>query len=121
MGDLLSVALIIAVAAAIGVSYEICIQDTIVFWVKAGCVQPNPGIVGVIAYVFYLPLSIIIPSSSGLAAASMPIIAPVVGGIAGREVAIVAFATAWTFEYDGSNYRFIDGRTFDRGRFTRFG
>lgn len=54
----------------------------------------NPGIVGVIAYVSYLLLSIIIPSSSGLVAASMPIIAPVAGGIAGREVAIVAFATA---------------------------
>ncbi|MFZ2275366.1 MAG: hypothetical protein WAV68_00110 [Candidatus Nanogingivalis sp.] len=95
VGDLLSVALIIAVAAAIGVVMKSGgIQDTIVFWGESWLRGTNPGIVGVIAYVFYLPLSIIIPSSSGLAAASMPIIAPVVGGIAGREVAIVAFATA---------------------------
>jgi uncharacterized ion transporter superfamily protein YfcC len=95
VGDLLSVALIIAVAAAIGVVMKSGgIQDTIVFWGESWLRGTNPGIVGVIAYVFYLPLSIIIPSSSGLAAASMPIIAPVVGGIAGREVAIVAFTTA---------------------------
>ena len=95
VADLLSVALVIAVAAAIGVVMKSGgIQDTIVFWGESWLKGTNPGIVGVIAYIFYLPLSIIIPSSSGLAAASMPIIAPVVGGIAGKEVAVVAFATA---------------------------
>ena len=35
------------------------------------------GVVGVLAYLFYLPMSFIVPSSSGLAAATMPVIAPI--------------------------------------------
>ena len=52
-------------------------------------------IVGVLAFIFYIPMSFIIPSSSGLAEASMPIIAPV-AELAGstKEIAVVAFATA---------------------------
>jgi uncharacterized ion transporter superfamily protein YfcC len=93
---LLNVALIIAVAAAIGVLMNAGgIQDTIVHWGEDMLSGVHSGIVGVLAYIFYLPMSIIIPSSSGLASATMPIIAPVseLSG-AGREVAVVAFATA---------------------------
>ncbi len=96
VADLLNVALIIAVAAAIGVLMNAGgIQDTIVHWGEDMLSGVHSGIVGVLAYIFYLPMSIIIPSSSGLASATMPIIAPVseLSG-AGREVAVVAFATA---------------------------
>ncbi|MDO4872028.1 MAG: YfcC family protein [bacterium] len=96
VGDLLSVALIIAVAAGIGVLMQAGgIQDTIVSWGESLLKNVNSGVVGVIAYIFYLPMTFIIPSSSGLAAATMPIMAPVAELVgAGKEVVVVAFATA---------------------------
>ena len=94
--DLLSVALIIAVAAAIGVLMKAGgIQDTIVYWGEELLRNVPSQIVGFLAFIFYIPMSFIIPSSSGLAEASMPIIAPV-AELAGstKEIAVVAFATA---------------------------
>ena len=94
--DLLSVALIIAVAAAIGVLMQAGgIQDTIVHWGEELLRKVPSQIFGVLAYIFYIPMSFIIPSSSGLAEATMPIIAPV-ADLAGssKEIAVVAFATA---------------------------
>ena len=94
--DLLSVALIIAVAAAIGVLMQAGgIQDTIVHWGEELLRKVPSQIFGVLAYIFYIPMSFIIPSSSGLAEATMPIIAPV-ANLAGssKEIAVVAFATA---------------------------
>ena len=94
--DLLSVALIIAVAAAIGVLMQASgIQDTIVHWGEELLRKVPSQIFGVLAYIFYIPMSFIIPSSSGLAEATMPIIAPV-ADLAGssKEIAVVAFATA---------------------------
>ncbi len=35
------------------------------------------GGVGVLAFLFYIPMTFVIPSSSGLAAATMPVLAPV--------------------------------------------
>lgn len=96
VSDMVSVAFIIAVAAAIG---EIMtagqIQDTIVYWGEMALKNVPKPLVGVLTYIFYIPMSFIIPSSSGLATASMPIIAPV-AELAGssKEVAVVAFATA---------------------------
>ena len=94
--DLLSVAVIIAVAAGVAIVMRAGgIEDTIIHWGEKGLTNFNGGLVGVLAYIFYLPLSFIIPSSSGLAAASMPIIAPVselVGS--NKETMVVAFANA---------------------------
>lgn len=94
--DLLSVALIIAVAAGVSVVMQNgAIQDTIISWGEEGLKNVGSGLVGVLAYIFYLPMSFIIPSSSGLAAATMPVIAPVADLVgAGKEVMVVAFATA---------------------------
>lgn len=96
VADLMSVAFIIAVAAAIGeVMNAGGIQDTIVYWGENLLKGTHSGIVGILAFIFYIPMSFIIPSSSGLAAASMPVIAPVVELVgANKEVAVVAFATA---------------------------
>ena len=94
--DLLNVALIIAVAAAIGVLMRAGgIQDTIVYWGEDLLRKVPSQIFGVLAFIFYIPMSFIIPSSSGLAEATMPIIAPV-ASLAGstKEIAVVAFATA---------------------------
>ena len=95
--QLLSVAVIIAVAAAVSIVMRSGgIEDTIIHWGEAGLKNSNGGIVGILAYIFYLPLSFIIPSSSGLAAASMPIIAPVADLVGStKETMIVAFATAY--------------------------
>ena len=94
--DLLGVAVIIAVAAGVSIVMRAGgIEDTIIHWGEKGLANFNGGLVGVLAYIFYLPLSFIIPSSSGLAAASMPIIAPVselVGS--NKETMVVAFANA---------------------------
>lgn len=94
--QLLSVAIIIAVAAAVSIVMRSGgIEDTIIHWGEAGLKNSNGGIVGILAYLFYLPLSFIIPSSSGLAAASMPILAPVADLVGStKETMVVAFATA---------------------------
>lgn len=96
VADMISVALIIAVAAAIGVVMNSGgIQDTIVYWGEKMLRNVPQEFVGILAYIFYLPMSFIIPSSSGLATATMPIIAPVVDSVgASKEAAVVAFATA---------------------------
>ncbi len=94
--QLLSVAIIIAVAAAVSVVMKAGgIEDTIIHWGEESLKNTNGGLVGILAYLFYLPMSFIIPSSSGLAAASMPIIAPV-AELAGahKETMVVAFANA---------------------------
>ncbi len=93
--DLLSVALIIAVAAGVGVVMQNgAIQDTIINWGETA-LKGAGSLVGVLAYIFYLPMSFIIPSSSGLAAATMPVIAPVADLVgSSKEVIVVAFATA---------------------------
>lgn len=93
--DLLSVALIIAVAAGVGVVMQNgAIQDTIISWGESA-LKGAGNFVGLLAYLFYLPMSFIIPSSSGLAAATMPVIAPVADLVgSSKEVIVAAFATA---------------------------
>lgn len=96
VADLLNVALVIAVAAGIGeVMRAGAIQDTIVFWGSELLKNVPSGLVGILAYIFYIPMSFIIPSSSGLATATVPILAPVADIVgSSREVVVVAFATA---------------------------
>ena len=75
--DMLGVALIIALARGITVVMNNgLITDTVLYWAE----QAVSGLGGVgfiiVTYVLYLPLSFLIPSSSGLATVSMPIMAP---------------------------------------------
>ena len=75
--DMLGVALIIGVARGITVIMNNgLITDTVLYWAE----QAVAGLGGVgfiiVTYVLYLPLSFLIPSSSGLATVSMPIMAP---------------------------------------------
>lgn len=95
-GQLLGVAVVIAVAAAVSVIMNAGgIQDTIIHWGEQALSGSNGGVVGVLAYIFYLPMSFIIPSTSGLATATMPIIAPVADLVGStRETMIVAFSNA---------------------------
>ena len=75
--DMLGVALIIGVARGITVIMNNgLITDTVLYWAE----QAVAGLGGIgfiiVTYILYLPLSFLIPSSSGLATVSMPIMAP---------------------------------------------
>lgn len=75
--DMLGVALIIGVARGITVIMNNgLITDTVLYWAE----QAVSGLGGIafilVVYLLYLPLSFLIPSSSGLATVSMPIMAP---------------------------------------------
>ncbi len=75
--DMLGVALIIGVARGVTVVMNNgLITDTVLYWAE----QAVSGLGGVgfilVTYLLYLPLSFLIPSSSGLATVSMPIMAP---------------------------------------------
>ena len=76
---MLGVALIIGVARGVTVIMTNgLITDTVLYWME----QATSGLTGVgfiiVTYLLYLPLSFLIPSSSGLATVSMPILAPLV-------------------------------------------
>ena len=94
--DLLGVALIIAVATGVSVVMQNgAIQDTIIYWGESLLSNAGASLTGVLAFLFYLPMTFIIPSSSGLAAATMPVLAPVAELVgANKEIIVVAFATA---------------------------
>jgi uncharacterized ion transporter superfamily protein YfcC len=75
--DMLGVALIIGVARGITVIMNNgLITDTVLYWAE----QAVAGLGGVgfiiVTYILYIPLSFLIPSTSGLATVSMPIMAP---------------------------------------------
>ena len=66
--DLLSVALIVAIARGIQVIMNNgMITDTILNWGKQGLSGLSSQVFIVLTYIFYLPMSFLIPSSSGLA------------------------------------------------------
>lgn len=96
VADILPVALIIAVAAGISVIMTNgAIQDTVIHWGEELLKSVNGGVVGVLAFLFYIPMTVLIPSSSGLAAATMPILAPIVELVGvGKEIIVAAFATS---------------------------
>jgi uncharacterized ion transporter superfamily protein YfcC len=78
--DLLGVALIIGIARGITVIMTNgLITDTVLSWAE----QAVAGLGGVafinLMYALFLPLSFLIPSSSGLATVAMPIMAPLAG------------------------------------------
>jgi uncharacterized ion transporter superfamily protein YfcC len=94
--DMLGVALIIGVARGITVVMNNgLITDTVLYWAE----QAVSGLGGVgfilVTYLLYLPLSFLIPSSSGLATVSMPIMAPLsqFAGVPGYLV-VTAYQTA---------------------------
>lgn len=94
--DLLSVALIIGVARGVSVVMtDGAIMATII---NAGeqLLQTVPSVIlPAIAFVVYLPLSFFIPSTSGLATATMPILAPLADfANIDRSLIVTAFQTA---------------------------
>jgi uncharacterized ion transporter superfamily protein YfcC len=90
--DMLGVALIIGVARGITVIMNNgLITDTVLYWAeKAVSGLSSVGFI-IVTYLLYIPLSFLIPSSSGLATVSMPILAPL-ATFAGVSPALVVTA-----------------------------
>jgi uncharacterized ion transporter superfamily protein YfcC len=75
--DMLGVALIIGVARGITVIMNNgLITDTVLYWTEQAVAGLSSTAFIIVTYLLYLPLSFLIPSSSGLATVSMPIMAP---------------------------------------------
>ena len=75
--DMLGVALIIGVARGVTVTMNNgLITDTVLYWTEQAVAGLSSVAFIIVTYLLYLPLSFLIPSSSGLATVSMPIMAP---------------------------------------------
>jgi len=94
--ELLGVAFIIGVSRGITVIMNNGkITDTILHWGETALTGVGSVTFLSLVYLIYLPLSCLIPSTSGLATLSMPIMAPLAdfAGV-GRELVITAFQSA---------------------------
>lgn len=94
--DLLGVAFIIGISRGITVLMNGAhVTDTILHWGEEALSGTGPVSFTLLVFLLYLPLSILIPSSSGLATLSIPILAPLgkFAGVGGGLV-VTAFQTA---------------------------
>lgn len=94
--DLLGVALVVALARGIQVVMnEGMITATILHIGEQNLSNLSPVLFSLLTYVFYIPMSFLIPSTSGLAAATMGIMGPL-GGFADvpEHVVITAYQAA---------------------------
>jgi uncharacterized ion transporter superfamily protein YfcC len=90
--DLLGVALIIGIARGITVIMNNAqITDTILHWIEKALGGTGEVWFLILMFLLFLPLSFVIPSSSGLATLSMPIVAPLAGFL-GVSAALVVTA-----------------------------
>ena len=94
--DMLGVALIIAVARGVSVIMNNgLIIDTVLYWAETLLHDVSGPVFINVTHLIYLPLGFLIPSSSGLATVSMPIMAPL-ADIAGvdRSLMVTAYQAA---------------------------
>jgi uncharacterized ion transporter superfamily protein YfcC len=90
--DLLGVALIIGIARGITVIMNNGqITDTILHWIEKALGDTGEVAFLIVMFLLFLPLSLVIPSTSGLATLSMPIMAPLASFI-GVSTALVVTA-----------------------------
>jgi uncharacterized ion transporter superfamily protein YfcC len=90
--DLLGVALIIGIARGITVIMNNAqITDTVLHWIEKALGDSGAVWFLILMFLLFLPLSFVIPSTSGLATLSMPIVAPLAGFI-GVSTALVVTA-----------------------------
>ena len=90
--DLLGVALIIGIARGITVIMNNGqITDTVLHWIEKALGDSGDVTFLILMFLLFLPLSFVIPSTSGLATLAMPIIAPLAGFI-GVSTALVVTA-----------------------------
>lgn len=94
--DLLGVAFIIGISRGITVLMnDGGITDTVLHWGETALSGAGPVSFVLLVFLIYLPLTILIPSSSGLATLSIPIIAPLgrFAGVGG-DLVVTAFQSA---------------------------
>lgn len=94
--ELIGVAFIIGISRGIAVLMnDGMITDTVLYWGERALDGTSSLVFLLLVYLIYLPLSVLIPSSSGLATLSVPILAPL-GGFAGvgGELIVTAFQAA---------------------------
>ena len=94
--ELLGVAFIIGISRGITVLMDSGkITDTVLYWGEQALEGSSSLVFILLVYLIYLPLSVLIPSSSGLATLSVPILAPL-GRFAGvdGEMIVTAFQAA---------------------------
>jgi uncharacterized ion transporter superfamily protein YfcC len=94
--DLLGVALIIGIARGITVIMNNGqITDTVLHWAEEALGDTGEAAFVVTMYLLFLPLSFLIPSSSGLATVAMPIMAPLADFAgASRSQVVTAYQSA---------------------------
>ena len=87
--DFASVAIVVALARGLQVVMDAgMITDTVLHWGELVLQGSSKVMFTLVTYVFYLPMTFLIPSTSGLAAATMGIIGPM-GHFAGVDPNIV--------------------------------
>lgn len=94
--DLLGVAFIIGISRGITVLMNAgAITDTVLHWGETALAGTGAIAFTLLVFLIYLPLSVLIPSSSGLATLSIPILAPLAGfaGVGG-DLVVTAFQSA---------------------------
>ena len=94
--DLLGVAFIIGISRGITVVMnDAAVTDTVLHWGEDALSGAGALAFTILVYLIYLPLSVLIPSSSGLATLSVPILAPLgrFAGVGG-ELVVTAFQAA---------------------------
>jgi uncharacterized ion transporter superfamily protein YfcC len=90
--DLVGVALIIGIARGITVVMNNGeITDTVLHWAEEALGDVGEAAFAIVMYILFLPLSFLIPSSSGLATVAMPIMAPL-ADITGASKSLVVTA-----------------------------
>ncbi len=94
--DLLGVALIIGIARGITVIMNNGqITDTVLHWAEVALGDVGQVAFSIVMYLLFLPLSFLIPSSSGLATVAMPIMAPLAGfADVPKDLVVTAYQTA---------------------------
>jgi uncharacterized ion transporter superfamily protein YfcC len=94
--DMLGVALIIGVARGVSVIMTNgLIVDTVLFWAESALTNVGGVVFINFTHLLYLPLGFLIPSSSGLATVTMPIMAPLADFAAvDRSLVVTAFQSA---------------------------
>jgi uncharacterized ion transporter superfamily protein YfcC len=94
--DLLGVALIIGIARGITVVMNNGqITDTVLHWAELALGDVGQAAFAIVMYGLFLPLSFLIPSSSGLATVSMPIMAPLADFVGvPKDLVVTAYQSA---------------------------
>jgi uncharacterized ion transporter superfamily protein YfcC len=88
--DLLGVALIIGIARGITVIMNNGqITDTVLHWIENALGDTGEAAFAIVMFILFLPLSFLIPSTSGLATLAMPITAPLAGFVDVPESLVV--------------------------------